>query len=409
MKPDFETASAFLNALDPTAATWTFQTFDDKGRRDRRMSKVLHGSLSDHFGQLARLNEAGAGIFVVPNETDGQGRTKANITRIRALFVDLDGAPLEPLMAAEVPPHLVVETSPNRFHAYWRVEDCALDECEPALKELIQQFGADPLCSDRSRVLRLPGFDHRKGEPYRCRIHTSTPGVVRLNQLLPMPHKRQKEQKLLTEPTKPTAPTFLKAQTHQMANKSQKPWEDAALRDEIERAITACLPTGEGHRHSLLFKLARWLKSLIPDATKPQLRAIVKEWHERALPYISTKEFNLTWGEFHHAWENVRVGYLDTLHGILDGIDFNAPPPPSLVELDFNPNDIKLTLICKALAAHWHPDPFILDCRTAARLLQEDHKTSNNRLHGLAAEGVIERVEIGTRGKASSFLYRWHE
>jgi hypothetical protein len=43
------------------------------------------------------LNREGAGVFVTVNETDLKGRTAKNITSVRAVFVDLDGAPLEPV------------------------------------------------------------------------------------------------------------------------------------------------------------------------------------------------------------------------------------------------------------------------------------------------------------------------
>jgi hypothetical protein len=48
------------------------------------------------------LNDRGAGVFVVINETDGKGRRNENITRVRSQFVDLDGAPLAPVMAAKL-------------------------------------------------------------------------------------------------------------------------------------------------------------------------------------------------------------------------------------------------------------------------------------------------------------------
>src|SRR5262245_15130445 len=109
-------AERFLAALDPGATRFTFQTFDDsKDRMDRRMARILHGSIDEHIDALARLNAAGAGVFVTVNETNFQGRAAANVVRVRALFVDLDGAPLPVSGPA---PHIVVETSPRRWHVY---------------------------------------------------------------------------------------------------------------------------------------------------------------------------------------------------------------------------------------------------------------------------------------------------
>jgi hypothetical protein len=76
---------------------FTFQTFPDVEAEDgRRLVRVLHGSLNQHFETLTALNVAGAGIYATVNQTDGKGRRAENITHIRAQFADLDGAPLAP-------------------------------------------------------------------------------------------------------------------------------------------------------------------------------------------------------------------------------------------------------------------------------------------------------------------------
>jgi hypothetical protein len=123
MKPDQAEAERFLAALDPTAKRWTFQTFDDnKDRGDKSLVRVLHSSLAKCWSQLVKLNALGAGIFVTVNLTDFKGRTAENIKNVRALFVDLDGSPLDPVIAeGALPPHIITETSPGRWHAYWRV------------------------------------------------------------------------------------------------------------------------------------------------------------------------------------------------------------------------------------------------------------------------------------------------
>jgi len=57
-------------------------------------------TFDDAKERLMELNEMGAGVFVTINETDGTGRRAENITAVRAVFVDLDGSPLEPVMQA---------------------------------------------------------------------------------------------------------------------------------------------------------------------------------------------------------------------------------------------------------------------------------------------------------------------
>jgi hypothetical protein len=44
------------------------------GHPDPRLTKVLHGTLAEHWDELVKINNRGAGIYVTINETDGLGR-----------------------------------------------------------------------------------------------------------------------------------------------------------------------------------------------------------------------------------------------------------------------------------------------------------------------------------------------
>jgi putative DNA primase/helicase len=162
---NFEAAN-FLNLLAANEH-FTFQTLDDrKDRSDRYLTNVLHGSLEQHLPRLTELNACGAGVFFTVNATDLKGRGTANITKVRAFFVDLDGSPLEPVLAAPLSPHIVVQTSPGRFHAYWLVQNARLEDFSLVQKALIRTFHADPSVHDLPRLMRLPGFNHSKAEPF---------------------------------------------------------------------------------------------------------------------------------------------------------------------------------------------------------------------------------------------------
>lgn len=103
----------------------TFQTFGEGTANGKReLSCILHGTLAEHRATLGSLNARGAAVCVMVNAGDCNGRDAANVQSVRALFVDLDGAPLEPVKAAPLPAHCIVESSPNRWHAYWRIADC---------------------------------------------------------------------------------------------------------------------------------------------------------------------------------------------------------------------------------------------------------------------------------------------
>jgi putative DNA primase/helicase len=118
LEPDLVQAAMFLELLDPDVDGFTFQTFDDSELKRGDLARVAHGPLDQEAGRLSSWQKRGAGVFVTVNETDGMGRKAENITRVRAVFVDLDGAPLQPVLACMLEPHLIVESSPERWHAY---------------------------------------------------------------------------------------------------------------------------------------------------------------------------------------------------------------------------------------------------------------------------------------------------
>jgi hypothetical protein len=126
-RPDLKAAVAFMTMMaEGEPVTW--QTFDDGPKKRRDLAQVLHGDLEDCAGVLQTLNRRGAGVFWQVNYGDRAGRRAENITGIRALFLDLDGTPLEPVLAAGVEPHAVVESSPGKYHVYFQVTGCALDQ-----------------------------------------------------------------------------------------------------------------------------------------------------------------------------------------------------------------------------------------------------------------------------------------
>jgi P4 family phage/plasmid primase-like protien len=164
---DLAVAEAFLSIF---GERHTFQTFDETKSGNRELAKVLHGG-AEQLDTLHRLNARGAGVFFTVSQTDLQGRKAENVTAVRALFLDLDGAPLAPVLDAAkkggVVPHLVIESSPDRFHVYWRVTGVSLDQFTPAQKALAHRFGGDTKVHDLPRVMRVPGFLHQKVKEQR--------------------------------------------------------------------------------------------------------------------------------------------------------------------------------------------------------------------------------------------------
>lgn len=166
--PDRAQAEAFLKALDPSAKTFTFQTFTDSkrakaGAQHDPLAKVFTGSLDKHWQQLVALNRAGAGVFVTINATDGRGRKLSNITAVRGVWREADEPDLPALPLA---PTMIVESSPGKHHEYILTDAPIADAPEFAdvMTEIVGAYGSDHRAKDRARVLRVPGFYHLKDD-----------------------------------------------------------------------------------------------------------------------------------------------------------------------------------------------------------------------------------------------------
>lgn len=121
---------------------------------------------------LEKLNDMGAGIYLTVNETDGKGRKKENITKIRAVFADFDNTPLPKRFDHE--PSMVVETSPGKFHVYYLTDDTPIEGFTQLQKAIAFNFGSDPVVHDLPRIMRLPGFYHCKKERFLSKITSYT-------------------------------------------------------------------------------------------------------------------------------------------------------------------------------------------------------------------------------------------
>ena len=174
----------FLEYFGGADAPQTFQLLKEP-KDGAGFNKMLHGSLSELAAELKAANHNGCGVFFTPNQTDGQGRRQNNIIGVRAVFIDLDGAPIEPLLEATLPPHIVVESSPGRYHAYYMSADCPLTQFTPVQKALAAKFGGDVVVCDLPRLMRVPGFTHNKGTPFLSRIiHSNNAQSYTLDELI---------------------------------------------------------------------------------------------------------------------------------------------------------------------------------------------------------------------------------
>ena len=159
------------NYFDMFVGKKTIQTFDDSDVKNKSLTRLIH--LDDVISEksiteLKTLNKRGAGIYMAINETDGQGRKEANVIKVRSVFADLDGSPLEP--ALKYNPTLIVESSPDRFHCYWLTDDTPLNAFTVMQRNIARILSGDKKVIDLPRVLRVPGFYHKKKKPFLSTI-----------------------------------------------------------------------------------------------------------------------------------------------------------------------------------------------------------------------------------------------
>lgn len=167
---NYELASAFCLALSQNNPDeiFDFRAIHDQDKGVPAIPR--RGTLAQCWQELCGWNAAGYGIFCTINRLDGNGHHLPNVQEIRAHFVDLDNLnAAENLQRAnnwQPAPSFAVQSSPNKFHIYWPVAPYLGNERFTTVqRKLFQTFEGDKTVIDASRVMRLPGTYHRKGEP----------------------------------------------------------------------------------------------------------------------------------------------------------------------------------------------------------------------------------------------------
>lgn len=169
------------------------------------------------------------------------------------------------------------------------------------------------------------------------------------------------------------------------------------------------IPASEGARNHSLFGLARYVKGEMPNATKEEMRSIVRQWHEAALPIIGTKDFSISWTDFLRGLEKVKFPHGATLKQIIERIDMDAKTPDSLKALGYGEKCNLLIRICRQLQLNAGDGPFFLSARQAGELLGIHFTDAAKYLYALKSDEVLELISQGAGNKASRYRYTWPE
>jgi hypothetical protein len=266
-------AEIFLYALG--GECHTFQVFSDKKGDKPYISKVISGTLKEAQSQLFGLNKLGVGIYVTINKTDRKGRKTENIIKVRALFADLDGSPLAPILKAKPEPHMIIESSKGKYHAYWLVDDCPLDKFSMYQKAIARKFDSDPKVCDLPRVMRLPGFYHCKGNPYPTRImhhnHCSPYFLKEIEEGLGLELKQDKKVNIKSSSSASKATNKTSVDS---INNSNIKFTDGRRNDDLFKVACAMKGRGESYENIKL-ELLSLNQNCEPSLTRAEVLEIV--------------------------------------------------------------------------------------------------------------------------------------
>jgi hypothetical protein len=168
-----QVAANFLTRSFAPCETIALLLRHEDAQRPQQRVVTLEQVLAPHYmAWLTYENEHGTNVYVSANPLvpGSRKRTKESIVLVRHLYIDIDkdgDARLAALRASElVPaPTAILSTSSGKYQALWRVAGFDFERQERSLKLLALAFGGDPACTDRNRVLRVPGFFNRKYSP----------------------------------------------------------------------------------------------------------------------------------------------------------------------------------------------------------------------------------------------------
>jgi hypothetical protein len=162
---DTDQARRFLAALDPEAGFYSFRTFSETPYTRLAgfdpLERAIQGPPDLCLPELVELNRLGATITVTINASNGLGRTEADIDRVRALFVDDDRLSERP-RDYPLPPHIRVQSSPGRFHAYWLVRGVPLGAFREIQLRLAERYRTDHKVCALNQSMAVPGLWRRK-------------------------------------------------------------------------------------------------------------------------------------------------------------------------------------------------------------------------------------------------------
>ena len=174
----------------------------------------------------------------------------------------------------------------------------------------------------------------------------------------------------------------------------------------VDDIIAETLPKGQGERNECVFNLARGLKfeAGMVNAKFPELKLVVRRWHDQAFATIGTKDFDETWSDFIRAWGVAKVPlHADVVTWALEKAKTGPLPPQAA---DYDSEMVRFLVGTCFHLASCHPEGrFFLSSHLAGEKLGVTHDRALRSLRMLCADEVIAVVEHGNARWATR--YRW--
>lgn len=143
-------------------AVWTAKRIGKDMNEERTRFFEYPSKAEEVLSHALEESEAGREAYFCAHLLTGRRRVKENAGEVAALWGDLDGAEIP---NGSLAPTVVVESSPGRWHCYWRLSDALPPEVAEGLnKRLARKIGADPSGFDLTQLLRVPGTVNHKYE-----------------------------------------------------------------------------------------------------------------------------------------------------------------------------------------------------------------------------------------------------
>lgn len=156
-------------------------------KKDARSPVIVFDNAHEALTESLKKNEQGFDVYFMVNEGDAirhEGkktpRSQESVLTLSKFFIDTDGCPLiqvrEYLDNLQLRPHLIVESSPGRYHMYfsfqpvektdenivrWKAVQHMLARLgDVTVRSPAKQLGMDQTMHDYAKLLRVPGFVH---------------------------------------------------------------------------------------------------------------------------------------------------------------------------------------------------------------------------------------------------------